>query len=1095
MHGFPCRTSCATMPRYFLWLGMVLLAYLLPLFPPKKKSDAEKRDMAREELELFVLEHGQMPSQHSDLEKSRSLYYKIKKLKLTHLLQRDWRKDVCQAVQTFYDNENRLPKRQNRLNDEKREEDYLAQRWDRPLTQKESLSAGLLETYTDLFVAAEVEDEDGALATSMAVRDFYLTSHRLPKRQNGNTDAEKAEDALARRWAPLLASKESLSDDMLRRFADIFEAGAVADEDGALATSLAVQDFYQTSHRLPKRQNGRTDAQKAEDALAQRWDRLVSTKDTLSLDLLQRFSHIFQVVSVEDDDGALATCLDVQDFFDKSSRASGGGSDPDAGISNSSGRLPKRQSGQSRAQKEEDALARRWAPLLASKETLSDDLLRRFSDIFAAGALADEDGIRATCSDVQEYLNEHGVLPKRQKAGVQAEKAAEDALAQRLGRLLSQHSSLSPTILEQYPQVFEAAAGRWENAEKQGLANFLDNISVLELFEMCGSLRESQVQRFIDSSLNEFKAACVAWLLARCEAGDELTGVCMDGLDEWDDTSAVREELRQYVIASGQLPPVGGPHRSAQESRLHRALVQIRKRRIQVVKNTRKGRMIDFAAPLSETQMLAWESVDELGPFLWNPRHVETFEEVQKCLAETGDLPVRGPRSPTDALAQKVRRIRLMTFAAGRKRMRQVEQQHWEKTFPNIWSQRQSKDYYLPASDVKNAEARRVFYRTPLDRGMLACELCDFDCDTAFEFRQHLREEHFPNVHGGLDHDLVRCEEEYRKRMAFHEEDSGPFEVTGEQTRRGVAGYAFHQIHSCKGGEARERQLVCCVVCARMKWLEEMDRLRLFVDADKNAEDHMDDAASDDSEDVNKDEKKGGGWKICEVDKKRVLWLHQKIFDVYRYARLWPKIPLEELISSCVPHPTGTYENGTPWLWLVNKKALPPRVTSATASYACRECVQALTAKKPRMPKFALANSLWIGRYPKVFLHDGQPLSEMTMLLLSLGRPVVQKIIAEPHKARPVKEKQKGIRANTIAFPQAQLHEMATAHLPRLPEEAQRFLSQTISIALVGCSPEDCRIVLVDWSVDIFWKGFKMRQAALTPVQIQRYIICMYIYW
>ena len=223
------------------------------------------------------------------------------------------------------------------------------------------------------------------------------------------------------------------------------------------------------------------------------------------------------------------------------------------------------------------------------------------------------------------------------------------------------------------------------------------------------------------------------------------------------------------MIASGQLPPVAGPHRSAQESRLHRALVQVRKRRIQVVKNTRKGRIIDFAAPLSEAQMLAWESVDELGPFLWNPRHVETFEEVQKCLAETGDLPVRGPRSPTDALAQKIRRIRLMTFAAGRKRMRQMEQQHWEKTFPNIWSQRQSKDYYLPASDVKNAEARRVFYRTPLDRGMLACELCDFDCDTAFEFRQHLREEHFPNVHGGLDHDLVRCEEEYRKRVAFPE--------------------------------------------------------------------------------------------------------------------------------------------------------------------------------------------------------------------------------------------------------------------------------------------------------------------------------------
>ena len=1146
MHGFPCRTSCATMPRYFLWLGMVLLSYLLPLFPPKKKSDAEKRDMAREELEQFVLEHGEMPSQHSDLPKSRSLYNKVQKLKLTHLLQHDWRKDVCQAVQTFYDNENRLPKRQNRLNDEKREEDYLAQRWDRILTQKESLSAGLLETYTDLFVAAEVEDEDGALATCVGVEEFFQTSNRLPKRQTGNTDAQKAEDALAKRWDRLVVTKDSLSLELLQRFSHIFQVESAEDDDGVMATCVGVEEFFQTSHRLPKRQNGTTDAQKAEDALAKRWDRLVVTKDSLSLELLQRFFHIFQVESAEDDDGVMATCVGVEEFFQTSHRLPKRqnattdaqkaedalakrwdrlvvtkdslslellqrffhifqveSAEDDDGVMatcvgveeffQTSHRLPKRQNATTDASKAEDALAQRWDRLVATKDSLSLELLRRFSHIFQVESAEDDDGALATCLEVQDFLTQRGVLPKRQKAGGQAEKAAEDALAKRLGRLLSQHASLSPTIFEQCPQVFEAAAGRWENAEKQGLANFLDNISVLELFEMCRSLGESQVQRFIDSSLNEFKAACVAWLLARCEAGDEeLTGVCMDGLDEWDDTSAIREELRQYVIASGQLPPVAGPHRSAQESRLHRALVQVRKRRIQVVKNTRKGRLIDFAAPLSEAQMLAWESVDELGPFLWNPRHVETFEEVQKCLAETGDLPVRGPRSPTDALAQKIRRIRLMTFAAGRKRMRQMEQQHWEKTFPNIWSQRQSKDYYLPASDVKNAEARRVFYRTPLDRGMLACELCDFDCDTAFEFRQHLREEHFPNVHGGLDHDLVRCEEEYRKRMAFHEEDSGPFEVTGEQTRRGVAGYAFHQIHSCKGGEARERQLVCCVVCARMKWLEEMDRLRLFVDADKNAEDHMDDAASDDSEDVKKDEKKGGGWKIREVDKKRVLWLHQKIFDVYRYARLWPKIPLEELISSCVLHPTGTYENGAPWLWLVNKKALPPHVTSATASYACRECVQALTAKKPRMPKFALANSLWIGRYPKVFLHDGQPLSEMTMLLLSLGRPVVQKIIAEPHKARPVKEKQKGIRANTIAFPQAQLHEMATAHLPPLPEEAQRFLSQTISIALVGCSPEDCGIVLVDWSVDIFRYGLKMRQAALTPVQIRRYMYISY---
>ena len=78
----------------------------------------------------------------------------------------------------------------------------------------------------------------------------------------------------------------------------------------------------------------------------------------------------------------------------------------------------------------------------------------------------------------------------------------------------------------------------------------------------------------------------------------------------------------------------------------------------------------------------------------------------------------------------------------------------------------------------------------------------------------------------------------------------------------------------------------------------------------------------------------------------------------------------------------------------------------------------------------------------------------MTFLLLSLGRAVVQKIVAERHKPGPVREKQKGIRANTIAFPQAKLHELQTAHLPPKAEDATRFVSETISIALVGCDPE-----------------------------------------
>ena len=46
----------------------------LPFFPPRKKSNAEKDDIARVELQQFIIQHGQVPSQYSDLEGSRSLY-------------------------------------------------------------------------------------------------------------------------------------------------------------------------------------------------------------------------------------------------------------------------------------------------------------------------------------------------------------------------------------------------------------------------------------------------------------------------------------------------------------------------------------------------------------------------------------------------------------------------------------------------------------------------------------------------------------------------------------------------------------------------------------------------------------------------------------------------------------------------------------------------------------------------------------------------------------------------------------------------------------------------------------------------------------
>ena len=108
------------------------------------------------------------------------------------------------------------------------------------------------------------------------------------------------------------------------------------------------------------------------------------------------------------------------------------------------------------------------------------------------------------------------------------------------------------------------------------------------------------------------------------------------------------------------------------------------------------------------------------------------------------------------------------------------------------------------------------------------------------------------------------------------------------------------------------------------------------------------------------------------------------------------------------------------------------------------------------MPKFALANSLWIARYPEAFKHGSGPLSEMTLALLALGRPVVPKIIAELHKPAPLNQKATGLRANTIAFPQAKLHELRTAHL--LPDSRTSADGEVLWVWVWWRGPEGGRL-------------------------------------
>jgi Zn-finger protein len=55
--GIFSHIGWTTLRRCPVWFLLCLLACYCPLFPPKKKSDAEKAEIARAELEQFVAEH------------------------------------------------------------------------------------------------------------------------------------------------------------------------------------------------------------------------------------------------------------------------------------------------------------------------------------------------------------------------------------------------------------------------------------------------------------------------------------------------------------------------------------------------------------------------------------------------------------------------------------------------------------------------------------------------------------------------------------------------------------------------------------------------------------------------------------------------------------------------------------------------------------------------------------------------------------------------------------------------------------------------------------------------------------------------------
>ena len=423
----------------------------------------------------------------------------------------------------------------------------------------------------------------------------------------------------------------------------------------------------------------------------------------------------------------------------------------------------------------------------------------------------------------------------------------------------------------------------------------------------------------------------------------------------------------------------------------------------------------------------------------------------------------------------------------------------WEsKLGSSMWRDCVEEEWYVAASDIIDEGRRHLFPRVPVACDPVPCFLCGacFDSKTAMLF-------HFAESHcqvGGVSQ--KRLEEEYRKRVLFYEEHDGPFVVSGHEVRQSVSNHARHQTHSYPGTSRCNfaapntngvpRSEGSCSICAMRNWLEDLVHLRLinsvtdFVvhpDMDPNVEQCVSVAdefiGAREAPSAWRPYQEAGlpGVVSDEVPMEAtpmgLLVVHpwqqhtvNRLLNIREYARRWPSVPMHELIGSSIQHPFGKNSDGTPWRWLVNTKVFNDRAPDGSltcgsdgtygTAVACLACATDLCSKNPFMPRYALANDNFIGRLPSAFRNDhGGALTSASLQLLSLARMCVRKVIAEPGRRGDPATKQKGLRANTICFPQAVPKQLLTSSLPASLDASTAFMAESISIALVNSDPND----------------------------------------
>ena len=425
--------------------------------------------------------------------------------------------------------------------------------------------------------------------------------------------------------------------------------------------------------------------------------------------------------------------------------------------------------------------------------------------------LADNDGVRPSwTSPLYVKLQKAGLLRLLETSSVETPEEQEARLLAELQQHLADNDGVRPSwtlplyvklqkagLLHRLPSPNASAGLPGKSTTlldpelSSGVLQFVAGKSVLDCLPFMVDMEEESLQRY-SKDVAQSRRCFFADILVAVTRGLEpsskfgmetLTAEAQDAACSWldslsfvgyDDTKTLRNTLLRFCQEEQRWPEKDGGH--ALDRALLTSLGKLRSRRFGPVTNKRQGNIHEYALPLREDQMLAWETLPYQSCFVWWPHHLEVFEQVRMLWDEQGILPTRGPQSATDALAQKVRRVRAKTLLPGRKAMRAAEQACWESTFPKIWQRRVDKEAYIQAADFQDFECRWPFARSPQALQMMACELCGVECNTHLEFIKHLEQTHVLADDEGsraswwTKHRVV---EEYRKRMVFYEQTEG----------------------------------------------------------------------------------------------------------------------------------------------------------------------------------------------------------------------------------------------------------------------------------------------------------------------------------